>query len=183
MHLLGISGSLRTDSLNGRLLAAALEHAPAGWSTSVYDGLRDVPPFDVDAEEPAPEPVAHLRAALRSADAVLIATPEYNSSIPGQLKNALDWASRPYATNPLRNRPVAVISASDGLFGAVWAAAELRKVLARIGARVVDADLGVPEAHDAFAPHGGLADPELDARLAATVAALVAEVRPAAVEV
>jgi chromate reductase, NAD(P)H dehydrogenase (quinone) len=179
MHLLGISGSLRADSLNGLLLAAGLEHAPDTWTTSTYDALRHIPPFDADAEEPAPEAVAHLRAAIAEADAVLFATPEYNSSIPGQLKNALDWASRPFATNPLRNRPVVVVSASDGLFGAVWAAAELRKVLARIGARVVDADLGVPEAHTAFGPDGRLLDPELDARLADAVAALAAEVRPA----
>ena len=179
MRLLGISGSLRGDSLNGRLLAAGLGHAPDDWTTSTYDALRHIPPFDADAEEPAPEAVAHLRDAIAAADAVLFSTPEYNSSIPGQLKNALDWASRPYATNPLRGRPVAVVSASDGIFGGVWAAAELRKVLARIGARVVDADLGVPEAHVAFDADGRLLDHELDARLAAAVATLLAEVRPA----
>ena len=110
MHLLGISGSLRAGSFNSRLLAAAGDHVPDGSELlGVLIGLRDIPPFDADAEEPAPAAVAAFREALEAADAVLISTPEYNSSIPGQLKNALDWASRPFATNALRNRPVVVI--------------------------------------------------------------------------
>ena len=89
---------------------------------------------------------------------VLFATPEYNHSIPGQLKNALDWLSRPLKTSPLRNKPVAVVGASTGLFGAVWAQAELRKVLGAIGARVVDRELPVGLADDAFTDDGRLAD-------------------------
>ena len=106
-----------------------------------------------------------LRDAIATADAVLIATPEYNSSLPGQLKNALDWASRPFPDNALRNKPVAVIGASTGMFGAVWAQAEARKVLAATGARVVDVELPVPRAEDAFAGDR-LADAELHESLA-----------------
>jgi chromate reductase len=177
MHLLGISGSLRSGSFNTRLLASAADHVPEGWTFAMPELLRDVPPFDVDAEDSAPEPVARVREHIAGADAILIATPEYNSSIPGQLKNVLDWVSRPYATNALRSRPVAVISASTTPFGGMWAAAELRKVLARTGARVVEGGVALPEAAEAFGPDGRLLDPELDQALAAAVAALAAEAR------
>ena len=131
MQILGISGSLRRDSCNTKLLRAAGELMLDDVEFVIWDGLRAVPPYDEDADrDPAPAGVARLRDALAGADAVLFATPEYNSSIPGQLKNAIDWASRPIATNVLRNKPVAVIGASTGMFGAVWAQAELRKVLA-----------------------------------------------------
>ena len=89
---------------------------------------------------------------------MLVSTPEYNHSLPGQLKNALDWLSRPLAESPLRNKPAAVVGASTGLFGAVWAQAEARKVLAAIGARVIDRELPVGMADDAFADDGALAD-------------------------
>lgn len=183
MRVLGISGSLRAASHNTRLLHAAAALAPAGVTLEVWDGLAAVPPYDEDAEglEPAPLAVAQLRRALDGADAVLFATPEYNGSVPGQLKNALDWASRPFATNPLRRKPVAVVGASTGLFGAVWAQAELRKVLTTIGATVVDADLPIPMADDAFAPDGRLLEDEhsdalrtLVARLHTSVTALEA---------
>jgi chromate reductase len=116
--------------------------------------------------------------ALDEADALLVATPEYNSSVPGQLKNALDWASRPYATCPLRNLPVAVIGASTGAFGAVWAQAELRKVLGASGARVVQGDVALGHAHERFDDAGRLVDDEARERLAEVLAELVAQVRP-----
>src|SRR5262249_59134395 len=121
----------------------------------LWDGLREVPPYDQDDDvEPTPPAVAALRAAVASADAVLISTPEYNSSIPGALKNALDWASRPIVTNVFRNKPVAVIGSSAGMFGAVWAQAELRKVLAAMGARVVDVEIAVGHAAEKFDADG-----------------------------
>src|SRR3954464_15358900 len=130
MRVLGIAGSLRSGSHNRKLLLAAGELFPDDVELDVFEDLRAVPPYDQDDDvEPAPAAVAALRAAIAGADAVLFATPEYNSSIPGQLKHALDWASRPFATNVLRNKPVAVVGASAGAFGAVWAQAELRKVL------------------------------------------------------
>ena len=146
-----ISGSLRRDSWNTKLLDAAAELLPPGVEFELYDGLKAVPPYDEDDDTAdAPAAAAHLRAAIAGADAILFATPEYNSSVPGQLKNALDWASRPLATNPLRNKPVAVVGASTGAFGAVWAQAELRKVLAATGARVVDGEVAVGHAPTRF---------------------------------
>ncbi len=159
MKILGVSGSLRADSHNTALLRCAARHLPDGVELEVWDGLRDVPPYDEDDDiDPAPPAVAAFRAALAGADAVLFSTPEYNSSIPGQLKNALDWASRPFATNVLRNRPVAVVGASTGAFGAVWAQAELRKVLGAAGARVVDGEVILGHAHHKMDEAGALLD-------------------------
>ena len=111
---------------------------------------------------------------------LLISTPEYNASIPGALKNALDWASRPFPTNPLRGKPVAVIGASTGMFGAVWAQAELRKVLKTIGARVVGDELVVPHAHERVQAGGRWLDAELRDELAALLGTLVWSVEGAA---
>jgi chromate reductase len=132
-----------------------------------------VPPSDAAADvEPAPAAAAELRDALAGADAILFATPEYNSSIPGVLKNAIDWASRPLATNPLRNTPVAVVGASTGAFGAVWAQAELRKVLAAAGARVVDGEVAFGHVPTRFDEDGRLVDEQLREQLAEVVGAL-----------
>jgi chromate reductase len=175
MLLLGISGSLRADSHNTRLLRAAARKLPPGARLAIWDGLADVPPFSEDREDtPAPDAVRRLRRAFAEADGVLISTPEYNASSPGQLKNALDWASRPLASTPLRGRPVAVVGASTGLFGAVWAQAELRKVLSTIGADVLDVELPIGEADTAFTLRGDLHDPADDAELGHIVGALVA---------
>lgn len=114
-----------------------------------------------------------FRRALAQADAVLVATPEYNASVPGALKNALDWASRPLEANPLRKKPVAVIGASQGTFGAIWAQAELRKILSTIGACVGERELVVPRAQEAFTSQGHLHDPDLAVGLRAIVASLV----------
>ena len=131
MKVLGISGSLRRDSYNTKLLRAAEELLPSFAELEVWDELRFVPPFDEDDEVgPEPAAVASLRRAVAEADAILFATPEYNASVPGQLKNAIDWLSRPVLTTPLRGKPVLVVGASAGAFGAVWSQAELRKVLA-----------------------------------------------------
>src|SRR5437868_4168534 len=162
MKIVGISGSLRNGSHNTKLLRAAAELVPPDVELEIWDGLKDVPPYDEDDDGPsAPEAVARLRAALAGADGVLFATPEYNSSVPGQLKNALDWASRPIATNVLRNKPVAVVGASAGAFGAVWAQAELRKVLAATGARVVEGEVAVGHAAQRFDEQARLNDASL----------------------
>ena len=148
---------------------------PAEVEFTVWDGLKGVPPFDEDDEPAPPVGVAELRDAIAGADAILFATPEYNSSVPGQLKNALDWASRPAATNVLRNKHVAVVGASTGMFGAVWAQAELRKVLAASGARVLEHELPLGHAHTRFDAEGRLTDDDARAQLADVVEALVAE--------
>jgi chromate reductase len=139
----------------------------------LFDGLADLPAYceDIDGE-PAPDAVARLREQIAAADALLIATPEYNASIPGALKNAIDWASRPFPDNVLRGKPVVVIGASTGLFGAVWAQAELRKVLGHAGASVLEDELPVGLADSAFTEIGLLADPELQDRLAGLVGTL-----------
>ena len=176
MRVLGISGSLRRDSYNTRLLEAARELFDAeGVEFVLYEGLKDIPPYDEDDDgDDAPAAVADFRDAIAGADAVLFATPEYNSSIPGQLKNAIDWASRPIATNVLRNKPVAVVGASTGAFGAVWAQAELRKVLAATGARVLEGDVAFGHADRHFDADGRLPEGELRDQLAEVVAGLVA---------
>ncbi len=161
MRILGISGSLRRDSHNTRLLRAAADALPPGVELSVYDGLRDLPPYDADLDaEPADLAVARLRREIGEADGVLIATPEFNGSIPGVLKNALDWASRPFPGSSLSGKPVAVLGASTGLFGAAWAQAEVRKVLGVIGADVIDNELPIGQADSAFDDEGRLLDPD-----------------------
>jgi chromate reductase len=176
MRVLGISGSLRSGSHNANLLRAAAELMPADVDFELWTGLKAVPPYDQDDDvAPAPAAVTELRDAIAGADAVLFATPEYNSSIPGVLKNAIDWASRPFTANALRNKPVLVIGASTGMFGAVWAQAELRKVLAATGARVLDGEVAVDLAETRFAKSGELVDENVRRQLAEVVSTLVGE--------
>jgi chromate reductase len=174
MKVLAISGSLRADSHNSKLLRAAAELFPADVEVAIWDGLKEVPPYDEDDEGvEAPAAVARLRDAIAGADALLFATPEYNHSIPGVLKNAIDWASRPAGASVFLNKPAAVIGASTGAFGAVWAQAELRKVLGATGARVVEGDLALGHAHERFDEAGRLGDPNLREELQEVVNALV----------
>jgi len=172
--VLAISGSLRDDSFNTKLVRNAAELFGDDVEVELWSGLKDVPPYDEDDDrDGAPKAVADMRAAFAGADAVFISTPEYNSSVPGQLKNALDWVSRPLATNPLRNKPVAVVGASAGAFGAVWAQAELRKVLAALGARVLEVELAVPHADERFDERGRLTDGNFVEQLTAVVDSVV----------
>jgi chromate reductase len=175
MRVLGISGSLRRDSLNSALLRAAAERLPAGAELIEFAGLREIPPYDEDLElAGVPEAVEELRTAMREADAVLIATPEYNHSIPGVLKNALDWASRPAGQSALSGKPAAAIGASTGMFGAVWAQAETRKVLGALGGRVIETELPVARA-DKLLVDGQLElEPQQSKRLEEILAELVA---------
>jgi chromate reductase len=168
-RVLGISGSLRSDSHNTRLLRATASLLPGDAELVLFDGLAQIPPFNEDDEHTTPAAVAALKDAIASADAVLIATPEYNGSLPGVLKNGLDWVSRPFATTPLMNKPAAVIGASTSLFGAVWAQAEARKVLATIGARVVDRELPIPQAEETLGPDGLPLDADAREALSATL--------------
>jgi chromate reductase, NAD(P)H dehydrogenase (quinone) len=172
MRLLAISGSLRRRSYNSALLDAAADVCPRTAELVVWRGLAGIPAYSEDLDE-TPAPVAELRQQIAHADAVLIATPEYNGSIPGALKNALDWASRPFPDNCLRDKPVAVIGASTSLFGARWAQAELRKVLRTIGASVLETELPVPAAHDAFTSDRRLREPQLVSALCGIVGDLV----------
>ena len=152
MRVLGKSGSLRRDSYNTALLRAAAERLPGGVEFVDFDRLAEIPAYDGDLEESGvtPDAVAELREAMREADAVLVSTPEYNHSIPGGLKNALDWASRPPGESALMGTPAAVIGASTGMFGAVWAQAETRKVLGALGGRVLETEFPFARAGDAY---------------------------------
>lgn len=172
MQILGISGSLRAGSLNTQLLRLAAEELPEGVELELYEDLASIPPFDQDLVDLAPDEVERLKEAVAGADAILVATPEFNGSIPGQLKNAIDWVSRPLADNPARGKPAAVIGASTSSFGGVWAQRELKKVLGILGTRVLDVELPVAKADQR------LADPDLDLRaeLAHVVDALVGAV-------
>ena len=173
MHILAISGSLRQGSYNTALLRAAAEKLPPGVAVTYYDHLEEIPAFNEDRVAERPEPVERLWDAVAEVDGVLISTPEYNSSIPGVLKNALDWLSRPLIESPLRNKPAAVIGASTSMFGAVWSQAETRKVLGAIGARVLDRELPVPSAEEQFDDDGHLVDRDIEQELESIVEALV----------
>lgn len=168
--VLTLIGSLRSESFNGRLMALATEAASGAATFDAFTDLRAIPPFDQDDEAEAHPVVDDLRARIRAADAVLIATPEYNGSLPGQLKNALDWASRPYDTNALRDKPVAGIGASPGRGGARRSVEELRIVMGRTGAAMIDEHVNVARAFE------NLDDPELPGRLEAVVDALIASI-------
>src|SRR4051794_29755188 len=180
IRILGISGSLRSGSHNTALLRAAALSLPSGVELEVYDGLRDLPHYDADLDVeggrgPIPA-VTRLREAIADADGVLISTPEFNGSIPGVLKNALDWASRPFPDNALKGKPVAVVGASTGLFGAVWAQVEVKKVLGIAGADVLDGELPIGQAGGAFGEDGHLSDPDLRQALEELLGVLAARV-------
>jgi chromate reductase len=174
IRILGISGSLRRGSHNTSLLRAAARSLPPGVELEIYDRLGALPHYNEDLDvDPAPELAADLRAAIASADGLLIATPEYNGSVPGALKNAIDWASRPFPDNALAHKPVAVMGASTGIFGAVWAQAEIRKALKTAGADVLEHEVPVGQAEAAFTEHEQLGDPALQSALEELLEALV----------
>lgn len=182
MRILAISGSLRHGSYNTALLREAAEVAPAGVELELYEGLELLPAYneDVDGGDPPAEAV-RLREAIAEADGLLIATPEYNGSIPGQLKNAVDWASRPARAGAIWAKPVAVVGATTGSYGAVWAQADLRRSLGIAGARVLEVELPVARAHERFDARGRLEDDQLRDGLAEIVRELAAAAEPVAV--
>jgi chromate reductase, NAD(P)H dehydrogenase (quinone) len=176
MRILAVSGSLRRESHNTQLLRAAIEAAPEGVEVELWEGLGDLPLYDQDLDTGEPvESVRRLREAWGSADAILFSTPEYNGSVPGVLKNAVDWASRPVRESALTNQTVSVIGASNGQFGAMWAQADLRKALGIAGARVAGDELPVARASEKFDHEGRLLDAELFERLRLVLGTLAAE--------
>lgn len=157
LHIAGISGSLRKNSYNTALLRAAGELLPDGMELEIVD-ISKLPLFNEDIEKPFPESVQEFRTRLAAADAFLIATPEYNFSMPGVLKNALDWASRPPGPS-LQGKPGAIMGASGGLFGTVRAQQHLRQVLQHENAYVLNKpEVYVPQVQNKFSPDGHLAD-------------------------
>jgi chromate reductase, NAD(P)H dehydrogenase (quinone) len=183
MRLLAISGSLRADSYNAALARAATELVPVGVEVELYDGLGLLPAYDQDLDQPdsdPPEPVRDLRERIEAADALLVVTPEYNGSVPGVLKNAIDWASARHRGSSFAGKTVAVAGATTGQYGAIWAQQDLRRVLGIAGARVILEEFPLSRAQDAFDERGRLRSALHEERLRSHLAALVAEAEPAA---
>ena len=175
MRILAVSGSLRESSFNTSLLRAALEAAPDGVELELWEGIGELPLYDEDLEDDAPASAQRLREDWAAADAILFATPEYNGSVPGGLKNAIDWASRPKLESVLRNKTVAVVGASTGQFGALWAQQDLKRILGITGARVVGTEIPVGRAHERFDSEGRLLDGEVFEQLRLHLTTLASE--------
>ncbi|MBJ7347611.1 MAG: NAD(P)H-dependent oxidoreductase [Thermoleophilaceae bacterium] len=179
MKVLGISGSLRRDSLNTVLLLHAATLLGDGVEFEHWQGLSDLPHYNQDLEDdPESTAVEALRTAIRDADALLIATPEFNGTIPGALKNAIDWTSRPREDAALKNKPVLVIGGSPGHFGAVSAQNDLRRSLGVAGARTIKTEVAIPSLQDAFTQRGTLADATHTAKLSEALNLLITESVP-----
>jgi chromate reductase len=178
MKFLGFAGSLRRASYNRGLIRAAADLAPTGTSVEAFD-LGDLPLYNQDVEDSGePAAVAAFKRAIAQADGLLVATPEYNHGVPGVLKNALDWASRPRVTSPLRDKAVAIMGASPGRGSTARAQAQLRDAFVFTGACVMPLpELLVGGAGALFDDDGNLTDPELRASLAELVEALRAWTR------
>ncbi len=172
--VLGIAGSLRRASYNRGLVRAAAAVAPPGTLVEPFD-LAPIPLYDEDLRQRGePEPVRRLKERIAAADAVLFATPEYNYSIAGVLKNAIDWASRPPATTPLLGKPVAVMGASSGGFGTTRAQLALRQVFVYVGSLCLPKpELMVSKAAEKFDADGNLTDPSTREGVRALLTALV----------
>ena len=186
MKILAFSGSLRAESYNTALARAARELAPPGVVVEVYEGLGFLPPYDQDLDEDesrTPDSVLDLRERMETADALFFVTPEYNGSIPGVLKNAIDWASARHRGSSLQNKTIAIAGVTTGQYGAIWAQQDLRKVLGISGARIIPGELPVSRAAAVFDASGRLADPLVAERLREHLASLVAEAFPLAVAV
>jgi len=181
MRVLGISGSLRVGSHNTALLRAAQQGAPDGIELELYDELELVPPYNEDRDgDGAPAAVRRLREQVEAADAILFAIPEYNGSIPGQVKTAVDWLSRPRGRAALFGKAVAVVGATTGAYGGIWAQADLRKALGIAGARVVEAELAIGHAGDHLHANGELADGETREKLTQVLSDLAGTASPLA---
>ena len=183
MRILAISGSLRADSYNSALARAAAELVPDGVELELYEELASLPHYDQDLDQAGTEPplaVRDLRRRIEDADALLVVTPEYNGSVPGVLKNALDWASARHRGTSLASKTVAVAGATTGQYGAIWAQQDLRRVLGIAGARVIEGEFPLSRAQDAFDDDGRLRNPLHEARLGEHLAALVADCAPVA---
>lgn len=182
LHLLGVIGSIRKGSHNRALVRAIGEELPAGVTLSFYDRLGELPVFDPDRKD-NPEVVEHFKDAVRAADGLIIATPEYNYSISGLLKNAIDWASRPPPTSPLRGKPVGIVSASTGISGGMRAQYHLRQMLVFTNSPAMNQpEVIIPRAQDRFDADGKLADEstrELLRKFGVALAEWVERFRPA----
>lgn len=182
MQVLVVPGSLRSGSYNVALARAAQELAPDDVEVSVYEALGAIPPYDADADgEHPPAAVRDLRERIAGADAVLFVTPEYNGSVSGVLKNAVDWASRPRANASLAGKTVAVAGVTTGQYGAIWAQQDLRRILGIAGARVIEGELPVAQAERVFDRDGRLVDTAVAERLRRHLERLVQQAAPVSI--
>lgn len=173
LTILGIAGSLRKNSYNRAALRAAQQLAPEGAKIEIFE-LDGLPVFNQDDEQNPPEKVKQLKAQIRAADAILFATPEYNYSIPGGLKNAIDWASRPYGDSAWQGKPVAVMSASVGPFGAARAQYHLRQSFVFLDMLALNKpEVMIGNASQKFDEAGNLVDPDTKKVIRALLESLV----------
>ncbi len=174
IQILGFAGSLRKQSYNRAILAAALEMVPGDATLEVFD-LEGIPPFNQDLELQPPEKVKEFKAKIRAADAILIVTPEYNYSIPGVLKNAIDWASRPYGDNALDGKPVAVMGASPGMTGTARAQYHLRQTFVFLNMYPMNRpEVMVPSANEKIDENGKVKDERTRKKIRELLQSLVA---------
>ncbi|MBM4333858.1 MAG: NAD(P)H-dependent oxidoreductase [Deltaproteobacteria bacterium] len=156
--ILGFAGSLRKGSYNRSLLRAAMELVPRDVELEIFD-LEGIPPFNQDLENQPPDKVKEFKAKIRAAEAIIIVTPEYNYSIPGVLKNAIDWASRPYGDNALEGKPAALMGASIGMLGTARAQYHLRQSFVWLNMYALNQpEVMVPFANEKFDQNGALTD-------------------------
>lgn len=174
MQILGIAGSLRKNSYNQGALFAAQQLAPAGVTITPFS-LEGIPPFNQDQDQNPPTRVVEFKSAIRAADAILIATPEYNYSVPGVLKNAIDWASRPYGDNAWADKPVAILGASIGAIGTARAQYHLRQTFVFLDMHPLNQpEVMITNCSDKFDPDGNLKDEKTKEHIRKQVEALVA---------
>jgi NAD(P)H-dependent FMN reductase len=179
-RILALVGSLRSGSDNLHLAEAAVKLAPSGTTVEIFEGLGDVALYNEDFDRPGAVAAAdRLRADIQSADALLLVTPEYNGTMSGALKNAIDWISRPFGAGAISGKPVAVIGTSHGQYGGVWAHDDARKAARIAGANVLDdLKLSVPAAQTRFASVHPVDDEEVAVVLPEILIALAAAVNP-----
>ncbi len=173
VHILGFAGSLRKNSFNRSILRAALELVPEDGKLEIFD-LEGIPPFNQDLESQPPEKVKEFKAKIGTADAILIATPEYNYSIPGVLKNAIDWASRPFGDNAFEGKPVAVMGASPGMTGTARSQYHLRQTFVFLDMHPLNRpEVMVPFAHEKIDKEGKVTDPKTTEKIRELLESLV----------
>ena len=177
LRILGLAGSLRKASYNRAALRAAAELAPPEASVETFE-LDGIPPFNEDLEQSPPAPVLEFKRRIRAADALLFATPEYNYSIPGVLKNAIDWASRPYGDSAWAGKPAAILGASPGALGTARAQFHLRQVFVFLDVLALNRpEVLIAHAHERFDAQGRLTDEPTRERIRKLLQALVAWTR------
>ena len=177
IHILGIAGSLRRASYNRAALRAATKLVPEGAVLEIFE-LDGIPLFNQDYENPPPAPVADFKAAIKAADAILIATPEYNFSVPGVLKNAIDWGSRPWGANSWDGKLVALMGASPGMLGTARSQYHLRQIFVNLNVHTLNRpEVLIPNAHEKFDAAGKLTDERSRESIRKLIAALVERAR------